>query len=683
MAAFMRYPTVVYDELVYAGFARFFAGAARMPNLYGGVYGHFGYALSIVPAFLFARGFEGQYHATLILNSVFLAALYFPLYGLISRLFPAPRRVRIAAAGITALYPSYLLLSNYVVAENLFIPLYLAIAWLFARFLDRPSIVNALLLGVATPMIYVAHTRGFGVVLCAAAIVGWMGAKKKISWATCAIVLSLIAAGMIGMEFTKARIDRWTPDVAFQDRKVPLTMHNVNDVKLAILALTGQLLYLMQASFGLYVPGLAYLAMQMVRAIRKQRTAVSAVIAFLLTSHLCVMLGSAYFISRQQPLSRLDLLFLGRYGEGVLAPLLAGGLLLTYEARRSEEWRRVFTQSAIATIALLSSGVVFLTRYNEVSILSILSGQLHINAIGLVGPAIILPRREVELLCVASLFVLLVYALVAQRYVTIGYAMVAGLFVWCAAAAYTGAVIPSQQLADFSESARTPARLDPLLARIPTGSVAYDAATWDSFTFSQYQFYHPGLDFRVFDSRVSGRPCCDIVIAGSKWPDAEPLHYTAVGAEEMSDTVLWVRDQALAQKLAGVQSYVQLELGKRSIPGVVTSGVYSEEQEGGTEFRWTDGRGVIEIPIHPGEHPAQASLDLNALWATPATVRMDGRLELDGVLQPGRNRFYLPLHLRPDENKLSVAIDSSTFTPPAPPELQRKLGVEIRSLRIW
>ena len=52
MAVFMRYPTVVYDELVYAGFARFFSGTAAMPNLYGGVYGHFGYSLLIAPLYL-------------------------------------------------------------------------------------------------------------------------------------------------------------------------------------------------------------------------------------------------------------------------------------------------------------------------------------------------------------------------------------------------------------------------------------------------------------------------------------------------------------------------------------------------------------------------------------------------------------------------------------------------------
>ena len=128
MAAFMRYPTVVYDELVYVGFARFFSGTAEMPNLYGGVYGHFGYSLLIAPLYLFRTGFPWQYHATLLLNSLCMSAMYFPLFGLLSRIFPSPRRVLIAAAAITALYPPYLLISNYVVAENLFIPLYLTVA---------------------------------------------------------------------------------------------------------------------------------------------------------------------------------------------------------------------------------------------------------------------------------------------------------------------------------------------------------------------------------------------------------------------------------------------------------------------------------------------------------------------------------------------------------------------------
>jgi len=680
MAVFMRYPTVVYDELVYAGFARFFSGTGAMPNLYRGVYGHFGYSLLIAPVYLFKTGFPWQYHATLLVNSVILSGLYFPLFALLSRLFAAPRRVLIAVAAITALYPPYLLYSNYVVAENLFIPLYLVIALLLVRFLERPAATNAVLLGVATPMLYVVHTRGAGVVLCVAVIVGCMAVKKKLSLPACAIVLALIAAGMISMEYTKARIDHWSPEVAFQDRKVPLTMHTVNDVKLAILALTGQLLYLMQASFGLYVPGLVYLTVRMAGAIKKRQTPVSGGIAFLLASHFSVLVGSAYFISRLQPLSRLDLLFLGRYGEGVFAPLLSGGLLLTYEAWRSPEWRPLFSRTVTASIALLSGGVVFLTRYIEVGIGSMLSGQLRINSIGLIGPACILPHREVELLCVASLFVLLVYAAVSRYHIAIGYAAIAGLFAACTAAAYVGSVIPSQKLTAFDTLARTPARLDPLLERLPPGEVAYDGATWDFFTFSLYQLYHPELRFQIFDSRKSEHPCCGVAIAGRKWPDAEPLHFIPVGLEELSDSTLWVQDPSLARRLAGAQSYVRLEIGGRVTPGIATSGVHPEEHDEIGDFRWTDGHGVVQVPIHPGEHPTAFGLDLIALWPTPATVRIDGRVVVDETLKAGMNRFRMPLSLRPGEINLAIAIDSSTFAPPATAEYQRTLGVEIRSL---
>jgi len=59
MAVLMRYPTVVYDELVYAGFGRFFSGTAL---------------------------------------------------GLLRRLLPVPRQVLLWAAAITTLlYPPYLL----------------------------------------------------------------------------------------------------------------------------------------------------------------------------------------------------------------------------------------------------------------------------------------------------------------------------------------------------------------------------------------------------------------------------------------------------------------------------------------------------------------------------------------------------------------------------------------------
>jgi 2',3'-cyclic-nucleotide 2'-phosphodiesterase (5'-nucleotidase family) len=150
----------------------------------------------------------------------------------------------------------------------------------------------------------------------------------------------------------------------------------------------------------------------------------------------------------------------------------------------------------------------------------------------------------------------------------------------------------------------------------------------------------------------------------------------------MSDNALWVQDRDLARQLAGLQSYVRLEIGNRAVPGVVTTGVYPEEHAGPVDFRWTNGHGVWQVPVHPGEAPTGLALELGVFGPTPATVQIDGRVALDQTLEPGSNQFHLPLSLRPEESNLSIVIDSTTFSPTAPPGFDRILGVKIQTMRL-
>jgi len=664
MSIGMRYPTVVYDELVYTGFARYFSGAAPMANLFQGVYGHFGYSLLLAPIFLVKAAFQWHYHAILLLNSILMASMYFPLCGLLRRF--SNGQVAVVAA-VASLYPSYLLFSNFVLSENLFVPLYLVVAWLFVRFLEQHSNARAAALGISTPMLYVVHTRGMGVVICAVVIVLWQARRQKIPWTAALLVTALAAAGVIAMEAAKVGIDRWTPDIAFQDRSLALRIHTINDIKLILLALTGQILYLIQATFGLYVLGLVYL----VRKLSSDR----GVVAFLLSSHVAVLLGSAYFIGRQLPLTRLDLLYLGRYNEGVLAPIMAAGLLLAWESRH---WLQ---RAAAATVALTMAGVVFLSRYTEVSVWSLLTGQLHVNAIGLLGPAFLLPRREVELLCIASALVLIIYAAVAWYRPLAASLLVAALFATCAWAAYSnGIVIPTRELTAFDTNAHTPARLDPILDRLPDGDIGYDAASWDSFTFAQYQLYHPGLHFRVFDSRAGESPCCSLAIAGPRW---NAPGFTAVGTEIHSDDTLWVRAPGLVRQLAGLQSYIAMELGNRPIPGIVTGGIYPEERVDGDDFRWTNGHASITVPLRPGNPPSHLDLLIGAVAPTTATIRLNGAVIADQKLDAGSNPIKRRVSLPAGAASLTLTIDSPTFIPPGAGAFTRTLGVQIREFRIF
>ena len=192
-AAQMRYPTVFYDEIVYLGFARYFSGVEHIVNLAGGGMGHFGYALFLMPAFWTASTFYYQYHLVLAINALLMSSVYLSLYFLLSRLTRLPRLACVAIAFITGLYPSFILFTNFAVADNVFVPLYLLVLVALYQLLETQTYWAATLLGLAGGMSYMAHTRGSSVLLAAATIIIILAAGGRLPRRPALVSLAILA----------------------------------------------------------------------------------------------------------------------------------------------------------------------------------------------------------------------------------------------------------------------------------------------------------------------------------------------------------------------------------------------------------------------------------------------------------------------------------------------------------
>lgn len=115
-------PIVFFDELLYMQGARAMAGLEAYPS---GQY-PFGYPLLLAPAIALGAGYPGVYLVNVVLSSLLPFAVW-----LLAREV-APRRA-VLAAGLSCLLPFHYLYPTQVMAESLYIPLFVACTWYAVR----------------------------------------------------------------------------------------------------------------------------------------------------------------------------------------------------------------------------------------------------------------------------------------------------------------------------------------------------------------------------------------------------------------------------------------------------------------------------------------------------------------------------------------------------------------------
>ena len=352
----MHYPTVLYDELVYLGMARFFAAAGPMPNLYAGAWGHLGYSGVISPAFWLFRDFPHQYHTVLIINALLMTSTYPLLYVVLKRITIRPSRWLAPISFAVSVYPSFLLFSDFAVSENLFTPLFLLVLLLYARYLERPIWSRALWLGIAVVTAYAVHSRGLSIIICLIGFCVVLGYRKRVPWPSAAMLSGIGILGIILIGQLKHLVESHGPPTLFPRADLS-PMLTESGLGLFGLVLLGQLVYLSSTTINLYLSGLFYLAFGLRRpTVEVQLQPPSTPVrrnltAFVLATHACVFFGSAVFVSGLDPLSRPDHLLMGRYNEPLIPVIMGAGLLLMTEAGEWAAFKRLALAGMAACIA--------------------------------------------------------------------------------------------------------------------------------------------------------------------------------------------------------------------------------------------------------------------------------------------------------------------------------------------
>jgi hypothetical protein len=551
----MHYPSVLYDELLYLGVGRFFAGLGTMPNLYGGAWGHLGYSATLIPAFWLFKHFEQQYHAVLLINAILMTCTYPLLYAVLRRLQLTTESTRWLApiCFAASAYPSFLLFSNFAISENLFTPLFLLSLLTWLRFLEQPDILRAVTLGLAALASYLAHNRGLSLVICSVLFSLVLAFLRRIPWKSAIVVTMIGISTVILVGYLKNFLEANWPPTIFPHVDLS-TIAASGGPGLLLRIGFGQLVYLISSTFGLYVFGIGYLVSICLLTVDAPAGGpfVAApsnpwvrrdAIMWLLVVHLSVYLGSALFIGafEQAALARrADYVLLGRYNEALLPVFIAAGFLLLAEAGALAPLRKALVVCATSAAVILVAGGL------------LLGPTISWQSLG--GPA---PR--INILSFMPLYRALrvdnLAVLFAVPCAALLLAALAGLYRRPAAAIFVVAVVFTaeagfymsqdirrmENLEGYDGSNGSVTRIGPLLAASTIeGPVDVDRVVWDPFYFSQWQLFCANRSFRMFHGPTGAKSAGRLVIAERNWR-GEQTGYRDVGCEDNGAACLWVK----------------------------------------------------------------------------------------------------------------------------------------------
>lgn len=318
------------DEFGYWSYAAGLAGYDWSDIASLGSYYSYGYSLILLPVFLIFKDGVIAYRAAMVVNIALLAVCFFILQKM--------GRTFYAAAAV--FYPTWLFYAGTTFAEILLVTLYLTTCMLLLKYLQTDNKrYMALMLAVMFYM-YLVHLRAIGVLVSGTAVLLLYnirkysirkyimrngGRKVRSVLVPAAAAAVILAVGLLMGLFIK---NYWTGmvygdtadtlknanDYAGQFEKIAY-IFSIEGLKNLIISVSGKILYLGLASYGIAYFGIIY-------AVRRVREKKYFPLFVLLTTVAALMICAIYTI---RP-GRVDTLTYGRYHEYVMPVLLMMGI---------------------------------------------------------------------------------------------------------------------------------------------------------------------------------------------------------------------------------------------------------------------------------------------------------------------------------------------------------------------
>ena len=318
------------DEFCYWSYAAGLAGYDWSDIASLGSYYSYGYSLILLPVFLIFKDGVIAYRAAMVVNIALLAVCF----------FIRQKMGRTFYAAAVVFYPTWLFYAGTTFAEILLVTLYLTTCMLLLKYLQTDNKRYMALMLAAMFYMYLVHLRAIGVLVSGTAVLLLYnirkysirkyimrngGRKVRSVLVPAAAAAVILAVGLLMGLFIK---NYWTGmvygdtadtlknanDYAGQFEKIAY-IFSIEGLKNLIISVSGKILYLGLASYGIAYFGIIY-------AVRRVREKKYFPLFVLLTTAAALMICAIYTI---RP-GRVDTLTYGRYHEYVMPVLLMMGI---------------------------------------------------------------------------------------------------------------------------------------------------------------------------------------------------------------------------------------------------------------------------------------------------------------------------------------------------------------------
>jgi hypothetical protein len=689
----MEQPIILADEVGYLGNARYLSGTAHLPNMGRSQFYHFGYSLLLLPAFWLFTEPISIYKAAITINALLAGSLYFPLCYILESFLDVPGNAARSVAFTCCLYPSLILYSNFALSGNAVIPFYAIVAALFGMVLVSRSSRHAVLFGLLTGFLYTIHPRALPVVAIVVAYLVVLVLLKVVPKRQ-----ALLSATTIGAVFILTRIVNghlktmgWGGGGEFSATKLAGRLVPGSDFPLLLERAFGQILYLSQASHGLFLVGLVAALWWILknidlasprRVLANPRTGVP-IFVLMTASGVFVAACTAKLYSVHGPAGLRGADFIhGRYNETFAVLFIA--FALAELGRTKLPYRRILLAAVGVAVTTLCLTAVVAIEVKDAQ-------RRHDPSIPVEALEDVIPPSNVDTIAVPGVFPLVellgglnLYAmslaamgsflliLVAMRLSNrVGMALLMLLFTSFILYNHRHYVSPANTIAGPRLTFASQ------LSRVgPIPAISYDAAYHEHGIFYGIQYLLPDTVFDRFDSRKREVPSSDAVISGNKWRQARRLGARFVVSSGW-DNALWLLPGEMQSRLPTV-SYEGVTLGAEPKFGVQEAGFYLPERFLGSPGRWTNGFAALKVRFDPEHPPKRLEIETIVPGRDGAVLQvLANRVELwhDRIPSVPWSRTF-KLDPVPMSDQLLIELKSDTS------QGGRRLGVVVRGVRL-
>ena len=700
----MEQPLILADELGYLGNARYLAGASHLPDMRHSQFYHFGYSLILIPAFWLFTDPVAIYKAAMVINALLMSALFFPVYSILSSLLEVPKRTAIWISFACSLYPAAMLYSNFAWAENAFIPFYALTVALIGRYLRSGSWPDVTIFSCCAAFLYTIHPRGLPVVVIVVVYLLVLATLRVVSKRQ-----ALLSVTTIGLIFAATRVANehlkaigWRGTGEFSLTRLGGRLVPGSDLLVLVQRALGQLLYLSQATYGLFLVGLVaaigYVLKKMVSGSPRQAMSdpKTGVAVFLLITAPGIFLASLtvklYSVFGPDGIRGAGFIP-GRYNEAFAVLFVA--FALAELCRTQTETSRAVKRAIGVTATML--GLTVLTMVHINTFLQKLGSDLPADTTRRTIPAALVDTLDVpgvfpviDLIGELNLYLvsLVAIALYLATTITTRYSLRAGAVLLMLVFSQFSLFNYRHFLRPIKEDAEPRLTFVSQLSGLdPIPALSYDDGYFDAQTFYGLQHLLQRTVFDRFHSRRGETPRSEAVISANQWPQAP-----RIGAEyflkiSSVDNALWILPGELQSRLP-VMAYDGMTLGAEPAIRVRELGFHDLEWVAGVPARWTNGAASLRVPLDPENLPQRVEVEI---LASGRREGADLQILTNGVeLWRARipaNEWSKTLSLKqvPMGNALLIELNSDTSTPAASHEGSpdsRRLGVMVKAIRL-